>query len=72
MIMSALLITQIASRLIQLGRCCAPTREPTGLRRSTQILALLTYDADLATALRPTVPVTPHVPASARLPRLVV
>lgn len=71
MILSILLIARIASRPIQLRRCCAPTREPTGLRRPTQTLALLIHDDDLAAALTPTASDTPYVPANARWPRLV-
>ena len=71
MFQSVLLIAGTASRPIQLRRCCAPTREPTGLRRPTQTLALLIHDADLAAALTPTAAFTPYVSANARWPRLV-
>jgi hypothetical protein len=71
MIQSVLLIARIASRPIQLGRRCAPAGQSAAVRWSAQALALLTQDADLATALAPTASVTPRMPANAHLPHLV-
>jgi hypothetical protein len=71
MIQSVLLIARIASRPIQLGRRCAPAGQSAAVRYSAQALALPTHDADLATALAPTVSVTPGVPDNTRFPQLV-
>jgi hypothetical protein len=71
MIQSVLLIARIASCPIQLGRRCAPAGQSVTVRYAAQALALLNPDADLATALAPTVSVTPWVPANARWPHLV-
>lgn len=71
MIQSVLLLARIASCPIQMRRRCAPARESTALPRHPQALALLNPNANLATALAPTVSVTPWVPANTRLPSLV-
>ena len=71
MILSVLLIARIASHSIHLGRRCAPAGQSAAVRWSAQALALLTQDADLATALAPTASVIPRVPTNAHLPRLV-
>ena len=71
MIQSVLLIARIASRPIRLRRRCAQARESTAIRRPARVPALLAHDADLATALAPTLSVTRGVPASDRSPRLV-